>query len=193
MSPGRRAGSQRGRITGHYAGPLSRLLAFIVDVVVAVGLFGILSAMAAYVVSVFSHSTFDGLPRGGLGWILLLGGLLFLYFWGALTLAGRTAGKALIGLRVVSRDGQPLTPRQAFVRTLVLPVSIVTIVGLIGVVVGRERRALHDVAAGSVVVFDWGDRPAELPAPLTRWLADRPEAPLRLPDTPAGAADARPD
>jgi hypothetical protein len=44
--------------------------------------------------------------------------------------------------------------------------------GLVGVVIGRERRALHDVFAGSVVVYDWGDRPAELPAPLTRWIAD---------------------
>jgi hypothetical protein len=34
-----------------------------------------------------------------------------------------------------------------------------------------ERRALHDVLAGSAVVYDWGDRPAEMPAPITRWFA----------------------
>jgi hypothetical protein len=36
---------------------------------------------------------------------------------------------------------------------------------------GLERRALHDVLAGSAVVYDWGDRPAEMPAPITRWFA----------------------
>ena len=36
--------------------------------------------------------------------------------------------------------------------------------------VDRRRRALQDVAARSAVVYDWGDRPAALPAPLTRYL-----------------------
>jgi hypothetical protein len=35
----------------------------------------------------------------------------------------------------------------------------------------RERRALHDVVAGSTVVYDWGDRKATMPTPLARWLA----------------------
>ena len=30
---------------------------------------------------------------------------------------------------------------------------------------------VHDVLAGSTVVYDWGDRPAEIPAPITRWFA----------------------
>jgi uncharacterized RDD family membrane protein YckC len=74
----------------------------------------------------------------------------------------------------VSRHGSPLTPRAAFVRVVTFPLSLAVFgLGLIGIVVGRERRALHDVLAGSAVVYDWGDRPAELPAPLTRWLAER--------------------
>jgi uncharacterized RDD family membrane protein YckC len=193
VNGGRRSGPQRSRVTGHYAGPLSRLLAFIIDSVIVVALFGIATGLVTYVASLLSSSRFDGLPRGGPGWILLFGTFAFLYFWACLTLAGRTAGKAVIGLRIVSRDGRPLTPRRAFVRTLVLPISIVSVVGLVGGVVGRERRALHDVAGRSVAVFDWGDRPAELPAPLTRWLADRPEAPLKLPDTPAGVPEGAPD
>ena len=56
-------------------------------------------------------------------------------------------------------------------RVLVLPISLASFgLGLVGIVIGKERRALHDVAAGTVVVYDWGDRPAEMPAPLTRWL-----------------------
>ena len=51
--------------------------------------------------------------------------------------------------------------------------SIKPLLGLIPIVTGKRRRALHDAAAGSIVVYDWGDRPAELPAPVTAWLRQR--------------------
>jgi hypothetical protein len=40
--------------------------------------------------------------------------------------------------------------------------------GLIGIAIGQEHRALHDVAAGSTVVYDWDARAARL-----RFLAKR--------------------
>ena len=43
-------------------------------------------------------------------------------------------------------------------------------VGALMALVDRRRRALQDVAARSAVVYDWGDRPAALPAPLTQYL-----------------------
>jgi uncharacterized RDD family membrane protein YckC len=60
----------------------------------------------------------------------------------------------LVGLRVVQRDGSKLHPGKAAVRTLVFPLSFVLGLGFIGVIVGREHRALHDVAADTVVVFE---------------------------------------
>ncbi len=57
---------------------------------------------------------------------------------------------------------------------IVMPISFLVLgLGLAGIVLGKERRALHDVIAGTAVVYDWGDRPAEVPAPLTRWLERR--------------------
>ena len=68
------------------------------------------------------------------------------YCWGA---GGKTPGAALLGIRVVRRDGSHLGFRRAFVRTVVFPFSFLFFgLGLIGVVIGREHRALHDVAAG---------------------------------------------
>ena len=67
-------------------------------------------------------------------------------------------------------------------RALVYPLSFILWLGLIPIVTGKRRRALHDWAAGSTVVYDWGDRPSELPAPVTDWLrrhdvdASRPES-----------------
>jgi uncharacterized RDD family membrane protein YckC len=98
---------------------------------------------------------------------------LFLYFWVGLTIAGKTLGMGVVGIKVVSNEGRPLSPGHAAIRVLVLPVSIATVAGLLGIVFDRDQRTLHDLAAKTAVVYDWGDRPAELPAPLSKWLADR--------------------
>ena len=79
---------------------------------------------------------------------------LFLYFFISWATVGKTLGMNLVGLQVVRRDGTKLHAGKAAVRTLVFPLSFIFGLGLIGIVVGREHRALHHVAAGTVVVFD---------------------------------------
>jgi hypothetical protein len=72
---------------------------------------------------------------------------------------------------VVNRQGTTITGRQALVRTLVFPLSFLAFgLGFVGIFISPTRRTLHDAAAGTVVVYDWGDRPAEMSAPLTRWV-----------------------
>jgi hypothetical protein len=34
----------------------------------------------------------------------------------------------------------------------------------------RDHRGLHDVIAATAVVYDWGDRQAEMPGPLADFL-----------------------
>ena len=59
-----------------------------------------------------------------------------------------------------------------------MPLTFLTFgIGFVGLLIGRERRGLHDVIAGTAVVYDWGDRAAELPAPLTRFLARNQNVP----------------
>ena len=163
------AGGRR-EVTGHYAGPVGRALAYALDTVVVT------------LVYTGAGATFDWLARTFLDrslvadvdtWVsaLVLSAWSFLYFFGSLAVAGRTPGQALVGLRVVTRDGATLPARSAFVRTLVLPFSFLLLgLGLVGVVIGREHRALHDVVGRSAVVLDFGDRPAELPGPLSTFL-----------------------
>jgi uncharacterized RDD family membrane protein YckC len=78
----------------------------------------------------------------------------FGYFWLSTAATGRTPGKALLGLRVLRGDGDTVGGGAAFVRALVFPVSFVFGLGFVGVIGGRSRRALHDVAARTVVVYD---------------------------------------
>jgi len=164
----------RREVTGHYAGPVGRTLGFAVDMAVVTLVYTGASATFDWLARILFDQTAVGrLP----GWLsaLFLGTWLFVYFFGCLAVAGRTIGQALVGLRVVARDGSTLRPWPALLRTVCMPVSFAFFgLGLVGVVVGRERRALHDVAGRSVVVVDFGDRPAELPGPLSRFL-DRQE------------------
>jgi uncharacterized RDD family membrane protein YckC len=68
---------------------------------------------------------------------------------------------AILGLRVVQRDGGELTATRAAVRALTMPLGAIPLgLGYIGIVIGRERRALHDVLAGTTVVYDWDARAA---------------------------------
>jgi uncharacterized RDD family membrane protein YckC len=161
----------RFEVSGFYAGPLSRVAAFAGDVALATSAFTAgVAALSWLVATLFGAelSTDDD----GVLWLFAYVGWLFVYWMVASAVVGRTPVMALAGLRIVSRDGTPLRPRDALVRTLVLPLSLVAFgIGGAWMVVDRERRAWHDLLAGSSVVYDWGGRPAQLPTPLARWIA----------------------
>lgn len=164
--------SGRYEVTGRYAGPLTRLAANAGDLGAGFGLFTLLSAGFGYLAVVLFGIQLDPAQQSGPQWFIPLAVVLFLYEWLSIAIAGRTPAMAVLGLRVVARDGRPLTTSHAFVRSLVLPLSALAFgLGFLGLVLGRERRALHDVAARSAVVYDWGDRPASLPTPLGDWLS----------------------
>lgn len=161
-----------GVVTGNYAGVFTRLAAFVIDWLVIAVSYSLLLGGASFLLSaLFAWDIGVADSDHSLYWILGMAGWAFIYLVVGLIVSGRTPGKAVVGLRVVCRDGTPLTPARAAVRVLALPLSFAILgLGFLGVLFGRERRALHDVIAGAAVVYDWGDRPAELPAPLTNWL-----------------------
>ena len=163
----------RFEVSGFYAGPVSRVVAFAGDVTLATSAFTAGAAAVSWMLSTVLGVTLGPAERSGPLWAAAFLGWLFLYWWVSVAMVGRTPIMTLAGVRIVARDGHPLRPRQALVRTLVLPVSLLAF-GLGGawMVVDRERRSLHDLLAGSTVVYDWGGRPAELPTPLARWIAE---------------------
>jgi len=165
------AGEPAGRVSGRYVGPASRLLAFGIDIGVVTATYAITTAVIAYVVKLLFNHTVN---QGGWWWTALLAAWWFVYLWGSWGAFGRTVGMGMVGLRIVSSDGPPITQRQALVRVLVFPFSFLLFgLGFAMALVQRQRRALHDLAAKTCVVYDWGDDAAEMPAPLTRWLSRR--------------------
>lgn len=160
-------------ISGYYAGPLSRMAAFSIDMFALVFLFGVGTAVATWTTELLFNRGGDGGLAPPWSAALFIAWTLT-YSIAPMAITGRTLGKAIVGLRVVTRDGNPLHLHQAIVRVLVLPVSFALLgIGLLGAVFGRHRRTLHDLAAGSAEVIDWGDRAAALPTPISNWLAGR--------------------
>jgi len=68
--------------------------------------------------------------------------------------AGQTPGMAVMGLRLLRADGRPVRLIQAVKRvgTFYLTLGL----GSLLIPVSGRRRALHDIVAGTVVVYDWG-------------------------------------
>jgi uncharacterized RDD family membrane protein YckC len=94
--------------------------------------------------------------------VSVLYALWFVFYYAApLAATGRTAGMAVLGLQVLRADGIDLGPGRALIRTLVLPLSFVLFgIGLLWGLVQREHRCLHDLIAGTCVVYSWDARAA---------------------------------
>jgi uncharacterized RDD family membrane protein YckC len=68
------------------------------------------------------------------------------------TVAGQTIGKSLAGIRVVGSDGAALTVGPVFLRYLAYYISAIPLgFGFLVAALRRDKRALHDLIAGSRV------------------------------------------
>lgn len=134
------------------AGPFRRLPAFLIDLlirlVVAVGSM----AVAGYA---FHAVGTEGLGMGAtlVLWFLLTWfyGGLFEAFWN-----GQTPGKWMMGIRVVSIEGQPITALQAILRNILREIDAQPLwfyqVGLLTAMLNRRFQRLGDLACGTMVV-----------------------------------------
>ena len=76
---------------------------------------------------------------------------------------GKTIGMAILGLELVRRDGSRVGAGRVAIRVITFPLSFLLLgLGFLGILVGREHRALHDVFAGTTIVYAWDARAARL-------------------------------
>ena len=125
---------------------LPRVGAFIVDYIVsiivgALGAIGLLIALGTPDVS-------------EAGFVILALVFILGYFVVLEGLFGRTVGKRLFGIVVVSRDGSAITLRQSAVRNLLWVIDglLNYVVGLIVMLIAEDRQRLGDLVAGTLVV-----------------------------------------
>jgi uncharacterized RDD family membrane protein YckC len=163
-----------GTRTGRYAGPLTRLLAVLLDSTIVTLGFTLFVAGLVFVIRLFQPG-FEIPGTSGALYGISLFVFSFLYLWISYTVFGKTIGKMVVGVRVVSSDGHiVLKGRQPFLRVLTYPLSFLFFgLGLLGVVFNPQRRAWHDRFAKTAVVYDWGSRTATMPTPLADFLERR--------------------
>ena len=141
----------------HYAGFWVRLWAFLLDLLV---LFSINS--------VFINSWFifldDGFQSiGPFATLTFIHALTFFLYFAIMTkLLGKTVGKMVLGIKVVSTDGSPLTWKQMFFREgvvrLVYHIQIFWFMLFLWVYIliafVPTKRGLHDLVADTSVIHD---------------------------------------
>lgn len=150
---------ERWRLEGTYAGGASRLIGYVIDTVIITTSFAIGVAVLEYVVSRVFPVELD-LDENA-PWIAgtALGVWSFVYFTYSLATTGRTVGKAIVGTRVYRADGSDLGAGRAAVRVLATSLSFVLFgIGLLFILVRKDRRALHDLIAGTCEVYWWRRR-----------------------------------
>jgi uncharacterized RDD family membrane protein YckC len=141
------------------AGAISRLGAFAVDLALILIGYAALAAAVRFLVQFVIDTGPPG--RGSLVWRIGFALWLLAYNWYGWAVSGRTPGMMAFGLRVIRADGSELGGKRALVRALVYPFSFLFFgLGLVGIVVDRRHRALHDFAAGSAVIYDWDAKAA---------------------------------
>ncbi len=140
---------------GQRAGVVSRFLADAIDLLVilaaVVGVYFALSA-ARFLLHPrqFSWPEASALYLGMLGWILLI---VYLTIGWAGT--GRTWGKSVLGLRVVSSHDVGLPLWRAFVRAFLCALFPI---GLFWSAVSRRNESVQDLLVRTTVVYDWGPK-----------------------------------
>jgi len=152
----------RQNLKGHYAGFASRFIAFVFDCAISIGVFEVTLGAASFAASVLAGTSIHW-NRGNI-WVVL--GFFaweffyYAYFW---TASGKTPGMVLLGVQVVGEEGGHAGTRRGLIRTLAFPLSFILVgLGFLGILLGRDRRALHDVIAGTAVVYCWDAREARL-------------------------------
>jgi len=145
---------------GHYAGAVTRLVAFLVDQAIATAVFSAMSAFVVFLVSLLTDLEVDtNVSQIVIG--VLYAVWLFMYYAYSWSVTGKTPGMAIFGIRVVQGNGAQTTPKHGVTRTLAFSLSFMTLgLGFLGIVVGRRHRALHDVIADTAVVYAWDARGA---------------------------------
>lgn len=134
-----------------YAGLVSRLAALILDLALLT-----ITGLAIGSLPGLAWEQVVGEPPGWLtaGAGLVAAALPVTYFTLAWWLTGQTAGDLLLGLVVRHRDGGRVSFPQAFLRAFFgLLIPLVWLLGLIGVVRDKRRRAWHDRLFRTVVPY----------------------------------------
>jgi uncharacterized RDD family membrane protein YckC len=161
-------------LLGHYAGFASRFLALLIDAVILTVGAGALAWTISGIQSLVGLAArlpwLDELPflelianPTPLIWSTMSATFFVFYHVFFVAFAGRTPGKAFMGLRILTTNGGRVSIVRAALRLLIgYPASFLLFgLGFLWVMADDYRQALHDKLVGTYVVYAWAARPDE--------------------------------
>jgi uncharacterized RDD family membrane protein YckC len=149
-------------VQGHYAGSVSRVAAYVIDLIVTLVVFELALTAISFVAQVVTGQGISW-HRGSLVVIIFYVLWQFVYFGFQWAANGKTLGMTVLGVHVVQADGTTLRPWRGWVRSLTFPLGFLTLgLGFLGILVQREHRAVYDLIAGTAVVYAWDAQAARL-------------------------------
>jgi uncharacterized RDD family membrane protein YckC len=149
-------------LQGHYAGFFTRLIGFVIDIIVIVLVTNIVGAASQFLVTTLSGHQFRITELPIVPWLLFTLWVVF-YCTYPVAAAGKTLGMAVVGLQIVRPDGSRVGGGSAFVRLVALPLSFLTLgVGFLLILLRRDHRALQDLIGSTAVVYEWDARAARI-------------------------------
>ena len=163
----------QGMIYGQYAGFVTRLVAFVIDLVI-VTLLVILGSALIRLIETLLENIY--LVRPGaltetvttVVSVALSVGLLVAYYVGFWLAAGQTPGKRIMGVRIVRTDGGRVVLGNVVRRFVGYWLSFILFLGFLWILVDNQRQAWHDTLAGTVVIYSRPTPPELLAADLGR-------------------------
>jgi uncharacterized RDD family membrane protein YckC len=137
-----------------FAGAFTRLLALALDAGLVYGSLLLITAAIAALVNAFSSGDQNAgtavIALGFFAWSVIAIAYLVIFWSGA----GRTPGMSFVAIRMLSEDGKPVRPGQAFRRAIWLGISALPLLlGFWGILFERERRGWADRRAHTVVCY----------------------------------------
>lgn len=152
------AGSAEPLAPLRYAGLSLRIVAFLLDVMVLFSA-GVLFFLGSWFIFILLRTDrLERDPTQGEFNVLLglfLAYLLFLPLYHILMWRwwGQTVGMMAVRIRVVARDGGPISLGRSALRLIAYAASTLPLfLGIVYALFDRRRRALHDLLAGTVVI-----------------------------------------
>jgi uncharacterized RDD family membrane protein YckC len=167
-------------LEGEYAGFVSRLIAFMVDIMIISSTIVIVTSLSGLILQFFGLNDILAAAQSkaesfGFALAYLLAAIAaisstafvvgyFIFFW---VMTGQTPGKALMGLRIICLDGKHLSLTRAIRRYLAYWVSAVPFFfGFLWILLDEQRQGWHDEIAGTYVIYSWHARMDE------KWLEE---------------------
>lgn len=163
-------------LKGYYAGFMSRLLAFIIDVLFLTIVFLFISWFVSITLALLQNLSILGVDFDNLPYVtkiisvisnpyfitVFIFSIIFIYYSFFTIFSGHTPGKALMGLRIISTKGKRISFGRSTLRLIAyIPTLLSLGIGFFWLIIDDQRQAWHDTLAGTFVVYTWEARPDE--------------------------------